>query len=167
LSNPTTDAALTSDGKYLASIGLTLQAVIPDSNQIYRPSQAQDFLFVSAGGLGYGNQAGNLTLRMSGMAPNFMGMSDIHFVLGTVPAPSQKYGPRYGMFPSTSDRAPLVYQLNGSPPDFLDFDGQVGSLRPDGRKASVAMQQGYTLAAANNLGQAMANFTIAVQAAAT
>jgi hypothetical protein len=134
--------------------------VLPDAKQNYTPSQAQGYLSLSGGTVLYGGLAGAFTLRMSGMAPNYMTMSDIHFVLGSIPSQAQKYGPRFGVFPST-----MSFQLNGTLPDFLTFDSKLGSFAPNGGQASTATTLKDTLVATNPLGQAQVDFTIAVAGA--
>lgn len=161
LATPAGDASLTSDGKHLASIPLTIQPVLPDSNGNYAPSQAQGGLAVANGTAVNAGTPTNLTLVMSGMAPNFMAMKDISLNSGNIP--SDTYAPHFGVMPSTSStlNAAITFVLNLPPPPFLSFDPSDGAISGNGGTASDLTQQN-TITATNRFGSASANFSITV-----
>jgi len=91
LSKPVGTATLTSTGGFLASLQLKFQAVHPDSNGNYLPSQASEWVQLQSLKDVVGitldeTKATTFTLKMSGMAPNFMRMVDMHFVLNSRPS---------------------------------------------------------------------------------
>jgi hypothetical protein len=163
LSNTTSDAQLTSDG-HMVSLDLTLQPVLPDSTGTYAPGQASGWLAATGTGLGYtaSGPAGTFTLGMSGMAPNFMAMRDMTFILGSTPSSQQAYGPTFGVDPSTGGSPPATYALTGTLPTFLAFTGDNGTFAPNGQTASAAWQTSNTLTATNALGSLSASFSVTV-----
>ncbi|MES2732534.1 MAG: Ig domain-containing protein [Bacteroidota bacterium] len=164
LSTPRNNATVTSDGIDLVSLILLLQPVLPDSNGQYAPSQASGYLQQAGSGVVYSNISGTLfTLTMSGMAPNYMTMVNLNFILNSTPSIQQSYGPSFGVMPST----PMTYAVSGGAlPPFLTFDPKTGAFAPNGQQAAVASQTSNTVAASNTLGNAQADFTIAVEAPA-
>ncbi|KAA2240902.1 hypothetical protein F0L74_20335 [Chitinophaga agrisoli] len=152
--------------KQLASLLLQLQPVLPDDKGNYAPSQAKDFLMATDSGLAIGNVDDNhifFTLEMAGMAPNYLRMTDLHFILNSAPSAQQQYGPVFGILPST----PLSFSItNTALPPFLTFSIQTGSFTPNGQKATQATQLDETITVKNILGSASAAFKITVAAAA-
>lgn len=162
LSSPQSNAKLTSSGGFLASMTLKLQPVPPDSEGNYAPSQANGWMVTTSNGLGYNASAGStFTLNMSGMAPNYMRMVDMNFLLNSTPSPQQSFGPTFGVYAST----PATYALNNAVPAFLTFSADTGAFAPNGSVASPASQLSFTISASNALGKAMANFNLSVAAA--
>jgi len=163
LSAPVGNATLTSSGGYLASMQLTLRAVPPDATGNYAPSQANGWLVQTGRGVGINSSSGTtFTLRMSGMAPNYMRMVNLQFLLNSTPSIQQTYGPAFGVYPST----PSVYSVTGTLPSFLTFSTETGAFTPNGTTASAALQTTNSIAASNALGSASASFQITVSAAA-
>jgi hypothetical protein len=165
LITPVGNATLTSDG-HLASIPLTFRAVPPDSNGNYSPSNASRWLKVTESGITSDATASTVfTLQMSGMAPNYMHMVDINFLLNSTPTQQQTYGPAFAVPPST----PLTFSQTGQLPPFLTFSAQTGAFTPDGTTpASSTFDSNCTVAATNALNPhspASASFTITVKAA--
>jgi hypothetical protein len=157
-------ANLTSNGQ-LASLALTLQPILPDANGNYAPSQASGWLTQSGSGVSISSSAGTrFALTMSGMAPNFLSMKDLNFILNTTPSALQSFGPSFGLLPST----PLTFTLSGDVlPGFLSFDAKTGTFAPNGQQASTASTSNVVLTAANSLGSAMVNFVVTVAAPAS
>ncbi|MBZ9751539.1 Ig domain-containing protein [Deinococcus sp. HMF7604] len=161
LSRPSGTATLTSDGKNLASLNLTWQAVLPDAKGNYAPAQAAGFLVQTASGVTYQAGSGStFTLRMSGMAPNYMKMVDVNFILNSTPSVQQSFGPAYGVYPST----PATFALSPQAPSFLTFGTTTGALVPTGQPATPASSGTYTVTAQNALGTAQTTFTLSVTA---
>lgn len=153
--------ARTSDDRFLASLPITLQPVLPDAKGQYAPSQASGWLSLTASGVTVQAAGGTpLTLTMSGVAPNLMAMDDIQQTLGGTPSTSEVFGPRFGLAPST----PCTYSLTGTLPAFLTFTAETGTISPNGGVATPASQGSYTLSAKNALGSAQAQFQIIVSA---
>jgi hypothetical protein len=163
LSTPQGNATLTGDGKSLVSLPLMLQPVLPDPQGNYAPSQASGWLVQSGSGLGINAGHGQaFTLAMSGMAPNFMTMVNLPFLLNSTPSTQQSFGPRFGVLPST----PLSFAVSGPAlPAFLTFDPKVGTFAPNGQQASAAIDNQNVISATNPLGTAQATFTVKVAAA--
>jgi hypothetical protein len=161
LSHPQGNAAVTSDGN-LVSLGLTFQPVLPDEKGKYAPSHASGWLIQSGSGVGLNaNNGSTFALAMSGMAPNFMTMVNLNFLLNSTPSTQQRFSPSFGVLPST----PMSFALSGaSLPTFLSFDPATGVFAPNGQQASTAAQASYTLTATNTLGPAHATFNISVAA---
>ena len=164
LSHPQGNASVTSDGN-LVSLGLTLQAVPPDAKGNLDPSQASGWLVQTTNGVSINpNQGTVFTLAMSAMAPNFMRMSNLRFILNSTPGTFQSFGVSFGVPPST----PLSFALSGDNlPGFLAFDPQTGTLAPNGNSADTAALTNNSITASNPApGKAIANFTITVAAPA-
>ena len=162
LSHPQGNASVTSDGN-LVSLGLTLQAVPPDAKGNLDPSQASGWLVQTTNGVSINpNQGTVFTLAMSAMAPNFMRMSNLRFLLNSTPGTFQSFGVSFGVPPST----PLSFALSGDNlPGFLAFDQQTGTLAPNGNSADTAALTNNSITASNSApGKAIANFTITVAA---
>ncbi len=149
----------------LASLLLQLQPVWPDDKGNYAPAQAKDFLTASDGGVTIGNLGDNrlfFTLEMAGMAPNYIKMPDMHFILNSTPSTAQQYGPTFGILPST----PLSFSIaNTTLPPFLAFSSETGSFAPNGQKASQAANMDNSITVKNVLGSVSAAFKITVAAA--
>jgi len=166
LSTPVANATLTSDG-HLASIPLTFRAVPPDGNKNYSPSNASRWLKVTDSGITSDPAAGTVfTLQMSGMAPNYMHMVDINFLLNSTPTKQQTYGPAFAVPPST----PVTFSQTGKLPPFLTFSAQTGTFTPDGTtRASRTFDSDCTVTGTNDVSNpkstASASFTITVKAA--
>jgi len=164
LTAATGDASLTSDGAELASLPLTVRPVPPDASGAYAPSQAEGWLALSGTKVAKADQATGLTLTMSGMAPNDMTMENLSFPGGSVPDPAQKFAPRFGVIPSSSDKptASIAFTLTHPLPSFLNFDKTTGTIAPN-RNVAVAMSpQQNTISASNRFGSAQADFSIGV-----
>ncbi|WP_013334231.1 putative Ig domain-containing protein [Gloeothece verrucosa] len=159
LSHPQTHAVTTNDDTDLVSLDLKFQPVMPDQNGNYHPSQAGGWLITTTSGVGYSANQGSLfNLKMSGLAPNFMTMSDISFILNSTPSQQQKFGPRFGINPST----PFTYSLTGGLPSFLSFSKETGTFSPNGQTANQAIKSNNSLTISNALGNESVNFTITV-----
>ena len=159
LSAPVGNATLTSTGGFLASIPLTFQPVLPDTNGNYAPSQASGWLVQTSQGAGFSQSSGTtFTLTMSGMAPNYMRMVNMPFLLNSTPSAQQTYGPAFGVYPST----PMTYALTGELPPFLIFSTQTGAFTPNGTSASATYQSNDSISATNACGTASAPFQITV-----
>ena len=158
LSTPIGNAVLTSTGNYLVALNLALQAVIPDAQGNYLPVQAAGYLIQGAAGVSYANSGGTtFTLKMAGMAPNYMTMRDVKFILNSTPSTTEAFRPSFGIPPST----PVTFTLTPALPAFLTFNN-TGTLAPNGGVATPASSQSMTVVAQNILGQAQAGFTISV-----
>jgi hypothetical protein len=158
-------ANLTSNGQ-LASLALTLQPILPDANGNYAPSQASGWLTQSGSGVSISSSAGTrFALTMSGMAPNFLSMKDLNFILNSTPSTQQSFGPSFGIPPST----PLTFTLSGDAlPAFLTFDTKTGTFAPNGQKASPTSTSHVSLTVTNNsLGSEMVKFVVTVAAPAS
>lgn len=162
LSSPQGNATLASDGKHMVSLPLRFSPILPDKKGNYAPSQASGWLALAGTGVVVSDQAGTtFTLAMSGMAPNFMTMVDLNFILDSTPSTQQTYGPTFGIVPST----PATYDREGAPlPTFLGFSKQTGAFTPNGQKATPASKTNNTISATNPCGTASAPFTITVAA---
>lgn len=168
MSAPQGNAKVTSSGGFLASLDLTFQPVTPDANGNYARSQAKGWLAKTDSGVGYDDASGaSFTLAMSGMAPNYMRMADMKFLLDNTPSSQQSFGPAFGVMPST----PMTYEVTGDLPKFLNFSKETGTFNPNGGAATPGSQTSCTITAKNNIaGQAQsatANFKITVAAATT
>lgn len=162
LSSPQGNATLASDGKHMVSLPLQFSPVLPDEKGHYAPTQASGWLAVAGTGVAVSDRAGTtFALAMSGMAPNFMTMVDLNFVLNSTPSTQQTYGPTFGIVPST----PATYACDGDPlPAFLGFSKQTGAFAPNGQHASPASKTNNTISVTNPCGTASAPFTITVAA---
>ncbi|HYC92025.1 MAG TPA: hypothetical protein VEO54_22625 [Thermoanaerobaculia bacterium] len=158
LSAPQGNATLTSKGQ-LSSIGLTFQPVRPDKSGNYKPSNASGWLAAGSGGVSYSASApATFTLRMSAMAPNYMTMEKLNFILDSTPSPAESFGPAFGLPPST----PMTFSHTGQLPAFLSFNATTGTFSPNGRPASTQQQLLDSIAARNAAGAAAAPFAISV-----
>jgi|GEM_PF-1278761 len=153
------DATLTSDGKYLASLPLTIQPIMPDKDGKFDPSNASGYLNWDNTKL-FINQAWSMSfrLKMSGMAPNFMRMIDLKFLLNSTPLTQQTFGPAFGAVPST----PLTFSVTPALPSFLSLEQDAGALSPNGGIAAPEQETTYQISASNPLGQASATFKIKI-----
>jgi hypothetical protein len=97
-------------------------------------------------------------LTMSAVAPNYMQMVNLNFKQNTIPSELQKWGPTFGLFPST----PLSFALNNQLPDFLTFNTGSGEIQPNGQEAMSVLRIDETMTASNAKGSANATFTINV-----
>jgi len=158
-SHPQGNATITSDGD-LVSLALTFQPVLPDINGNYAIEQASGWLFYTGSTVGRDlNQSTTFSLAMSGIAPNFLKMNDLNFWVNTTPSTDQKFGPSFGITPST----PLTFELSGDPlPAFLTFDETTGTLTPNGQKATTVARTSHTLTVSNGLGSVNTTFSIKV-----
>jgi hypothetical protein len=161
LSAPKGDAKTTDNGKNLVSLPIAFQPVFPDSNGKYRPSNANGWMRHSGAGVNFTQSDIDnvLTLVISGLAPNFMKMKDISFVLNSIPDPVQSFGLGFGILPST----PITYSLVGVLPDFLTFDSKLGKIQPNGKTASTPLNQQFAIEATNSLGHQSVTFNIIVK----
>ena len=171
LAAATGDASLTANGTFLTSLPLTISPVPPDANGNYLPAQAQGGLAVSNGSVAKADTPTALTLNMSGMAPNYIGMSDLTFIIGTVPDTGERFSPHFGVQPSTTqdNNSPfaLRFTLEVSLPPFLGFDPKTGTISPNGGAVAAMPATTNTIQAANHFGTARAQFAISVAAPAT
>jgi hypothetical protein len=159
LSVPQGNATLTKKGQ-LSSIGLTFQPVPPEKDGRYNPSNASGWLFADGNQVSYraSGPGKTFTLRMSAMAPNYMTMANLNFILATMPSIMESFGPAFGMPPST----PTTYSYKGQLPAFLGFNAATGSFSPNGQKASTPQQFSDSISASNAAGAVTAPFTISV-----
>lgn len=159
LSSPRSDAATTSNGMLL-SLDIAFQPVIPDSDGNYQPSQALGWMTLTDTGVCYtADKDSPFHLRMSGLAPNFMQMNDLKFILGTTPSKTMTFAPHFGILPSSK----VTYSLeNVLPVDFLQFDQEKGVITPNGKKVDKEGTTKCTINAANSLGKDSATFSIIV-----
>ncbi|MEV6874539.1 hypothetical protein [Amycolatopsis sp. NPDC051128] len=162
LSVPEGNATLTSDGKHMVALTLAFRPIPPDKNGNYSPAQASGSLVATESGVIVSDQAGTaFTLVMMGMAPNFMTMVDLSFILDSTPSTLQTFGPTFGVVPSTQ----ATYACEGDPlPAFLGFSTQTGAFTPNGQMASPASSTNNTISATNSCGTASAPFTTTVAA---
>lgn len=154
----------------LGSIGLTFQPVRRGANGNYVPADAKGWLAAGSGAVSYSaNGPGTtFTLRMSAMAPNYMSMTNLRFLVDTTPAPEESFGPRFGLPPST----PASFSYRGELPAFLTFDPATGTFSPNGQNTSSPPKQRLdppqellypiSVSARNAAGSAEAAFTISV-----
>lgn len=161
LTTPQGDAMVTEKEGYLISINLTIQPVPPDANGDYAPSQVKGGLaFVDSKLKSVDGAPASFTLAMSAMAPNYMRMSDISFVLDSK-SKEGAYGPCFGLTPSTK----INYEANGLPP-FLDFSKETGTITPNGSTIAPALKKTCTITAKNTISgkqrSASADFQITV-----
>ncbi|GII05784.1 hypothetical protein Pta02_77920 [Planobispora takensis] len=159
----TGNASLTTDGKYLASMPVALQAMQPPAAGTWPPTKPLGWLSTQNGIRVLPVESplpGTVfQLVMTGMSPNYMRMTNISFPLNSVPSPAQTYGPSFGVLPST----PLTYTRSGDPlPAFLTFDSTLGTITPNGGSADQALAGNNVMGAQNVLGAAQAAFTITV-----
>lgn len=159
LSTPTNSAQTTNNNTALVSLNLTLQPVLPDSKGNYQPTNTHGWLQQTASGVTCNATSGTtFTLQMSAMAPNFMRMSNLNFMQGTIPSQIQVFGPQFGITPST----PITFVLTGTLPEFLTFNTANGTLSPNGKQASQKVTSSFSLKASNPVGSHQADFTISV-----
>lgn len=166
LSTPRSGAQLTSKDGYLAAIQSTLQPVLPDAKGNLAPSQASGWLVQTDQGASLSptrTDGDTFTLRMSAMAPNYMRMADLYFILNSQPSTTQSYGPSFGMYPSTPMTYGLAGKNNVALPAFLSFSKQTGALTPNGSPASMSFSNDFSISAASKTGiGASAAFRITV-----
>jgi hypothetical protein len=163
LGAPQGKATLTRSGAFLASLPLTFQPVLPDARGNCAPAQASGWLRATGSGVKHDAGGGTtFTLTMSGMAPNYMSMVDMRFLLGSTPSSQQSFGPSFAVYAST----PATFACTGSTPlpAFLTFSPQNGALVPNGQPASAAIEAAYVVTASNALGTAQASFRLTVAA---
>lgn len=160
LSTPRSNAQTTNNDTDLASLNLSFQPVFPDKDGNYNPQQARGGMVLGNNGVQYSaTSTGDvLTLTMVGMAPNYMKMSDLSFLQGSIPSAQQSFGPSFGINPST----PLSFDLSPALPPFLDFVKETGKIKPNGGTADTPMQTAYTITVSNKLGTRSTSFTIKV-----
>lgn len=156
---PTSNAVLANDGANLQSLSLQFQPVIPHDGT-YDPEYAQGYMVQTTTGVAYSlNGPGtSFQLTMSAVAPNYMQMVNLNFKQNTIPSELQKWGPTFGLFPST----PLTFALNNQLPDFLTFNTGSGEIQPNGQEAMSVLRIDETMTASNAKGSANATFTINV-----
>lgn len=145
----------------LVSLPLTFQPVNPDASGIYAPSGASGWLEISGGGVQINaTTSTSFTLAMSAMAPNYMTMDPLCFILNSVPIGTETFGASFGVQPST----PISYAETGTLPAFLSFDTATGIFSPNGQSASTASTGDFSVTATNPSGKGSAAFTITVAA---
>lgn len=155
-------ADVTSSGGFLVSLNLTIQPVLPDASGNYRPSQASGWLVPGTNGVTIDTvNSTAFTLRMSGMAPNFMRMANLSFLQDSMPTQDQVYGPVFGIPPSI----PVKYSVTGNFPAFLTLSQNTGQIRPNGSKASNPWHTSNSIVVTSSLGSASADFKISVRQA--
>ncbi len=144
----------------LQSLQLVMQPVTPDAKGKYSPTQAKGYLVSSGKTLAWNaSVASPFTLKMAGLQPNYMTMTNPKFIINTQPSTAQSFGPNFGTYPSS----PLSYAIKGGTlPPFLNFDTKTGKLSPNGQKASTALVATIQLWCQNILGSAQTSFTITV-----
>lgn len=159
LTTPQADATLTSTQNFLASIPLVIQPVLPDQNGNFQPSNASGYLNVTSSGVAYNlSQGVTFTLRMSGMAPNYMRMVDMKFLLNSTPSVMQSYSPSFGVYPST----PATYVVTNDLPSFLTFASNIGTFTPNGQLAATPFDSPNSISMTNAVGTASASFHVTV-----
>jgi hypothetical protein len=158
LMSTTGNVTLTSDGQQLVALSLTVQPVRPDANGNYAPSQASGYLAVQNNAVIVRGFPAIFDLRMSGMAPNLASMSDLTFVTNTSPVKGERFGIRFGAYPST----PMTYSLTGTLPDFLTFDATHGTISAKGGVAATTQHADLSITAQNDYGTVQVGFSIDV-----
>jgi hypothetical protein len=169
LSSPQNEAALTPDHD-LASINLKFRPVLPDTDGNFLPANAKGWLAATGSGVKIDDSNGtSFVLTMSPLAPAFMTMPNLSFLLGSQPSTSQSWGPSFGVLPST----PLDFKSSGPLPPFLTFDAKTGTFAPNGNTADTALTATCELTAGNAIvndsyrgKDAKVSFTVTVAAAA-
>lgn len=158
---PQGNASLASDGQNLAAIPLVFQPVLPDGSGNYSAAGASGYISGNSSSVGYSTVKGStLNLSMSGIAPNYMSMKDLTFILGTKPSASEVFAPAFGIMPS----AKISFALSGDPlPAFLSFDGTTGLISANGKIADTALQNNNTITGKNGLGSMAVSFKIMVE----
>jgi hypothetical protein len=156
-------AATANENTALASLQLTIQPVFPDAKGQYRPNQAMGWIVNQADRFVYSASGeGTLfTLKMEGIAPNYVKMSDLTFLLDSIPSLGQTFGPGYGLTPSS----PVTFTEPANLPNFLRFDKNTGTISPNGGKAKDKLSTPCVLEMQNALGKGKAIFSITVEPA--
>ena len=144
---------------------LILQPVIPDASGNYEPGNATGYMVQQSTGVVY-TETGtgtSFTLKMSGIAPNYITMKDVKFIEGTTPDSSEVYGPAFGTpFVST----PCSFTISPAVPSFLIFNTDSGTIQPNGQQIpSTPSSTSETLSITNALGTEQVKFSIDVSAA--
>lgn len=155
---PQGTASLSSDGENLASLALTFQAMIINEDDSTTPA---GWLTGTGNGLAYSpsGPGSTFTIQQSGVAPNYMTMTDIHVIASILVKGSMSYHPDFGSFPST----PLVYAHGGDPlPDYLTFSEETGTYSFNGSVTPVAHEPLNCTVTATN-GQGIGEDTAAFQ----
>lgn len=165
LSIPQNNATLANGTAYLSSLDLILQPVIPDASGNYEPGNATGYMVQQSTGVVY-TETGtgtSFTLKMSGIAPNYITMKDVKFIEGTTPDSSEVYGPAFGTpFVST----PCSFTISPAVPSFLIFNTDSGTIQPNGQQIpSTPSSTSETLSITNALGTEQVKFSIDVSAA--
>lgn len=157
------DATTANGNTALVSLPIKFQPVFPDGKGQYRPGQAMGwivdqgdrFVYTAAG------EGAVFTLRMEGLAPNYVSMPDLTFLLDSIPDPGQLYGPSFGLTPS----APIAFTEPVNLPTFLSFVKETGLIHPNGAKAKDQLKVQCILEMKNTLGAGRAVFNVSVEPA--
>ncbi|HTJ10487.1 MAG TPA: hypothetical protein VL547_00600 [Dinghuibacter sp.] len=154
---------LANDGTALASLAIRFQPVFADGEGKYRSGQGIGWIDRKGDKLVYSTEGtGSLfTLKMAGIAPNFVTMPDLSFMLDSIPYTGQAYGPNYGLTPSS----PITFTPPANLPDFLKFDKETGTIAPNGNKAREKMNVPCVLEMKNSLGGGKVTFRVIVEPA--
>jgi hypothetical protein len=158
------NAKVNSEG-LLKSMSSMFRPVYPDKDGTYTPPSPDQKTFLTvtaAGNVVVSDKDADVMrifdINMSGMAPNYMSMRSIKFLLNTTPSTDLVFSPSFAVMPSTA----IKFKLNKSLPDFLKFNEDIGTLVPNGGIAGTQSDIEYNITATNLLGSDNAYFNISV-----
>lgn len=156
------DAITNGSDTYLVSMDVNFAALIPDANGEYDAERTDGNLVATSNGITWKNDGSVTTfnLAMQHMAPNFLFMPDLNFLDGVTPYGFLKFGPSFGINPSS----PMTFSVSPALPSYLSLSPSQGtiSIVPD-EIVSGAAEASYTFRAENDQGVEEVPFSIKIK----